>query len=163
MTFRTGGDAVAHGVGRRLCGLVRMPGWPPANYVALGQVLPLSELRFLGLQMEEWHWPLRAIVSCSGKCPAQAGVEKMMAVSISGEQVYVGLGLQATDFCSFLTPALPLGAVEPQANHTVRILIPSAGGQFCPGVLSTPKEGFSEMSKSVQLQGLSVINSRWNY
>lgn len=58
--------------------------------MALGQGLPLSELRFPGLQTKEWHWPLRIIVKFSGKRPPQVGVEK--EVSITSDQVYAGLG-----------------------------------------------------------------------
>lgn len=69
--------------------------WPGANprlatCVALGQGLPLSELKFPGLQTKEWRWPLRTIVRFSGKRPAQAGVQK--EVSIAGDRVYAGLG-----------------------------------------------------------------------
>lgn len=112
-----------HGLGSRMGGLVQMPGWPPVSCVALGQVLPLSELRFLGLQTGEWHWPLGAIISCSGKCPAQADVENRMAVHVLGEQVYAALGCRRQISVLFWAPALPLGAMEPQANHKIRILM----------------------------------------
>lgn len=100
--------------------------WPGANprlatYVALGQGLPLSELRFPGLQIKEWCWPLRAIARFSGKRPAQAGVEK--EVSITGDRVYAGLGTVGNRSLFFSGPGSASRSCGPSGISYVTILM----------------------------------------
>lgn len=111
-------DTVAHGTESGRCGLVQSQA---ATCVALGQGLPLSELRFPGLQTKEWCWPLRAIVRFSGKHPAQAGVEK--EVSGAGDREYAGLGTVGDRSLFFSGPGCASRSCGPSGKSYITILV----------------------------------------
>ena len=86
-------------------------------------MLPFSELRFPSQHTEERRQPPRAVAKLSGNCPAQAGVESMMAASVRGARVCAGPGA-AGDMSLFVSgPGSASRAVGPQANHVTRILM----------------------------------------
>lgn len=84
-------------------------------------MLPFSKLRFPGQHTEERRQPPRAVARLSGNCPAQAGVESMMAASIGCTGMCWGWGCRG--HVSVSGPGSASRAVGPQANHVTRNLM----------------------------------------